>query len=129
MILRKSMSLLGIGSAQIDLVLLKKTYRPDEYINGHFLIKGGTVEQQIKRIECDLAMINHSTGLEQIIDTTIILTSRLIYSEESNKLPFTFKLPAFMPISSKEISYCFRTKLTFDEGVQSKDQDTIQIIQ
>ncbi|GAA3325820.1 hypothetical protein GCM10020331_059230 [Ectobacillus funiculus] len=35
------MSLLGIGSAQIDLVLLKKTYRPDEYINGHFLIKGG----------------------------------------------------------------------------------------
>lgn len=123
------MSLLGIGSAQIDLVLLKETYRPDEYINGYFLIKGGTVEQKIKRIDCDLIMINHSTGLEQVIDTTVILTSRLIYSEESNKLPFTFKLPASIPISSKEISYCFRTKLTFDEGVQSRDQDIIQIIQ
>ena len=123
------MSLLGIGSAQIDLVLLKETYRPDECINGYFLIKGGTVEQKIKRIECDLVMINHSTGLEQVIDTTVILTSRLIYSEESNKLPFTFKLPASIPISSKEVSYCFRTRLTFDEGVQSRDQDIIQIIQ
>lgn len=123
------MSLLGIGSAQIDLILSKETYRPDERINGYFLIKGGTIEQQLKRIDCDLVMINHSTGLEQIIDTTAILTSKLIYSEESNKLPFTFKLPASIPISTKEISYCFRTKLTFDEGVQSKDQDMIQIIQ
>lgn len=123
------MSLLGIGSAQIDLILPKETYRPDEHINGYFLIKGGTIEQQLKRIDCDLVMINHSTGLEQVIDTTVILTSRLIYSEESNKLPFTFKLPASIPISTKEISYCFRTKLTFDEGIQSKDQDIIQIIQ
>lgn len=128
MILRKSMSLLGIGSAQIDLILPKETYRPGEHIDGYFAIKGGTIEQQIKQIDCDLVMMDQAAGVETVIDTTVILTSKLIHSQELNKLPFTFKLPASIPVSTKEISYCFKTKLTFDEGVQSKDLDVIQIV-
>ncbi|GAA3325822.1 hypothetical protein GCM10020331_059240 [Ectobacillus funiculus] len=58
------------------------------------------------------------------------LTSRLIYSEESNKLPFTFKLPAFYAdFLKRDIVLFLEQNLLFDEGVQSKDQDTIQIIQ
>ena len=43
LILRKSLLLLGIGSAQIDLILPKNTYKSGECINGYFLIKGGTL--------------------------------------------------------------------------------------
>lgn len=129
MLLRKFMSRLGIGSARIDLILPKETYKPGEQINGYFLINGGTVEQKIKRIECELVMLDQSTGIEKVIDSATILSSRLILSEELNKISFTFNLPTSIRVSTEDISYNFKTKLTFDEGVESRDQDSIQIIQ
>ncbi|HLO11015.1 MAG TPA: sporulation protein [Pseudoneobacillus sp.] len=128
MILRKYMSLLGVGSARIDLILTNETFQPGEYINGIFLIKGGTIEQQIKRIDCDLMMKELTTGYEKVIDTTTVLTSKLIQAEEMNQISFTFKLPDFIQHSSEERSYYFRTRLTFNEGVKSKDQDVIIIL-
>jgi sporulation-control protein len=122
------MSLLGVGSANIDLVLPKDTYHRGELISGYFYIKGGTIEQKVKRIDCDLVMVNQSTGQEKIVDTAIILSTNVINSEECNKISFTFKLPETIPASTEEITYRFKTRLTFNEGVASNDQDFIQII-
>lgn len=122
------MSLLGVGAAKIDLILPKETYFPGEHIQGYFYINGGIIEQQLKRIECDLVMDDHSKGTETIVDSTTILTSQLIQSAEENKITFTFQLPGTVPVSSEEISYRFHTKLTFMEGVQSRDEDKITII-
>ncbi|MCR2821268.1 sporulation protein [Lederbergia panacisoli] len=127
MILRKCMSLLGIGSAQIDLILSKDTYKAGEYVNGYFLIKGGTIDQQLKRINCELIMNDQCKGIEKIMDIRTILTSKRIQSEELYEISFAFKLPTTIRDSSEEISYYFKTKLTFDEGVESKDQDDIYI--
>jgi sporulation-control protein len=122
------MSLLGVGSAIIDLILPKEAYRRGELINGYFNIKGGTIEQQLKRIDCDLVMLDQSTGSERVIDTATILSSTIINSEESNKVSFTFKLPENISASTEEISYRFKTRLIFNEGIESKDQDFIQVI-
>ncbi|MHC0039109.1 sporulation protein [Pseudoneobacillus sp. C159] len=127
MILRKYMSLLGIGSATIDLTLPNEHYKPGEIINGFFLIKGGTIEQQLQRIDCDLVMTDLTTGNEKVIDTTTIYTTKQIQAEERSQLSFTFKLPEELPCSTPERSYHFKTRLTFDEGVESKDQDVITI--
>lgn len=128
MILRKYMSLIGIGAATIDLTLPKKTYRAGEHIKGYFLIKGGIIDQKAKRIDCDLIMVEQSTGKEKTIDTSTIFTSRLIQAEEMHKISFSFEIPSSILTSTKEISYRFETKLTFSEGVTSKDQDIIHII-
>jgi sporulation-control protein len=129
MILRKYLSMLGIGAARIDLILPKESYSPGDYINGHFLVKGGTIEQQLKRIDCDLILTNPNTGIEKVVDTSMVLTSKWIESEESNKISFTFKLCEELPYSSDDRVYHFKTRLTFLEGgVESKDQDIIQII-
>ncbi|TYR80928.1 sporulation protein [Priestia megaterium] len=122
------MAMLGVGLAQIDLILPKKTYKSGECIKGYFLIKGGIINQEIKRIECDMIMINHHTGKEKIIDSTNILTSRLIQAEQYDKVAFTFKLPNTLVISDEQLSYRFQTRLTFDEGVESKDLDIIKIV-
>ncbi|MFC0273967.1 sporulation protein [Metabacillus herbersteinensis] len=129
MILRKYMSLLGIGSAQINLILQKETYKLGDPVHGYFLIKGGTIEQQIKRIDCDLVLSDQTTLIEKVIDTTTILTSTHIHSEEFKKIPFTFQLPASVPVSTQEVSYHFKTRLTFNKGVESRDRDIVQIIQ
>lgn len=127
LLLRKFMSLVGIGSAKIDLILDKETYMPGEHVKGYFLLNGGTIAQQLKRIDCDLVKVEN--GTESMVDATSILTSRSIESEASNKIPFSFKLPTSLPISTEEISYRFKTRLTFTEGVESVDQDIIQVVE
>ncbi|WP_338472784.1 sporulation protein [Niallia sp. XMNu-256] len=129
MILRKYMSLLGVGSAQINLILQKETYyKPGDPVHGYFLIKGGVIKQQLKRIDCDLVVSDQTTNEEKVIDATTILTSTLIHSGEFKKIPFSFQIPANALASTQEISYHFKTKLTFNEGVVSTDHDIIQVI-
>ncbi|WP_309090670.1 sporulation protein [Domibacillus sp.] len=128
MMLRKYMSLLGIGSAQIDLVLPKQTYRPGEQIEAYFLIQGGTIEQRINRIDCDLMLENHADETSKTIESRTILSSRTIAAEELNKVPFTFRLPEVLPVPGRDESYRFKTKLTFDQGTESVDQDWIKIV-
>ncbi len=128
MLLRKYMSLLGVGSAVIDLILPKDIYKRGELISGFFHLKGGTIEQQLKRIDSDLVLIDSEKAIEKVIDTATILSSKLINPEEVSKISFTFKLPEDIPASSDNISYRFKTRLTFNEGVESKDQDIIQVI-
>ncbi len=128
MLLRKYLSLLGVGSAKIDLILEKETYRPGDSVKGYFLITGGTIEQKIKQIDCDLVQTDKKQGIEKIIKTTSIQNSAIISSEESNKIPFVFQLPVTVSVSSKVISYRFTTRLTFYKGLESRDQDFIKII-
>ncbi|MED3691680.1 sporulation protein [Peribacillus butanolivorans] len=127
MILRKSLLLLGIGSAQIDLILPKNTYKSDELISGYFLIKGGTQEQRIRRIECDLIMDTHSTGMEDILKTSTILSSSEIDSGESNEIPFNFRLPTLKEPYKRGVSYRLKTRLILDKGIIGKDDDWIFI--
>lgn len=122
------MSLLGVGSAIIDLILPKETYKRGELIKGYFHLRGGTIEQQLKRIDSDLVVIDKETNTERVIDTATILSSKLINPEEASKISFTFKLPDDIPVSTERISYRFKTRLIFNEGVESKDQDLIQVI-
>ncbi|MBT2687153.1 sporulation protein [Bacillus sp. ISL-47] len=127
MILRKYMSMLGIGSAKIDLQLPKHEYTPGENVNGTFLIEGGTIDQQIKRIECDLVMITLTDEQEEVIDSATILTSQTIESEETNRMEFNFQLPENIPASTPERTFQFKTRLIFNEGVKSADLDKITI--
>ncbi len=122
------MALLGIGSAQIDLVLEKETYRAGEEVKGYFLIKGGTTIQQLKRIDCDLVLIDNEEKSEEIVDCITILTTNSIPADTINKIPFTFKLPNSTPASSGSLTYRFKTRLAFKEGVESFDQDAIRIV-
>lgn len=117
------MALIGIGSAQIDLILDKSTFQKGEVVRGHFIIEGGTIDQHINRIECDLVKTDFN-GEEQIIGNTTMLTSRSIQPEENNKIPFTYQLPS----SAYAGEFHFKTKMIFREGVKSVDSDPIKII-
>lgn len=128
MILRKYMSLLGIGSATIDLKLDQTRFQAGECVTGHFHILGGTIEQQLKRIECDLVMKNEDENNEVTLESTTIFTTQLIESQEENQMQFRFTLPIDLEKSSSVIKYRFKTKMVFDAGVKSEDQDLIYII-
>lgn len=128
MLLRKYMSLLGIGSARVDLVLEKESVHLGESIKGHFSINGGTVEQQIKRIECDLIKINISDESEEVVDSTTILSESCIESDDCKSIPFSFYISPTLTPTGQGISYRFTTRLIFQEGVMSNDQDLIKLL-
>jgi sporulation-control protein len=128
MLLRKYMTLLGIGSARVDLVLDKDNVKVGESVLGYFSINGGTIEQQIKRIECDLVKLNVTEETEEVVDSTTILSASLIKSEDNKKIPFSFYIPFTIVPSSAEINYRFKTRMIFQEGVKSIDQDIIEVL-
>ncbi|MCM3587407.1 sporulation protein [Mesobacillus maritimus] len=128
MLLRKYMSLLGIGSAQIDLVLEKDTYRAGETVKGVFHIKGGTIDQQLKRIECDLVRRDLLLEKDVVLHTATILTSSTIQADAVNEVLFSFKLPEDMEVSTETQSYRFSTRLYFTQGVASSDHDEIKVV-
>jgi len=128
MILRKYMALIGIGSAKIDLILEKVTYKPGEQVKGYFMVKGGTIEQQLRRIDCDFVRVNEdsSNEEEQVIDSITIFTTKNIEADVVSKIPFTFVLPQSLRTDC-DSDFCFKSKLTFNQGVESLDYDDINI--
>ena len=128
MLLRKYMSLMGVGSAQIDLVLEKDVLIPGESVNGKFLIKGGTVDQDLQLIECALVMVNLKSEAEKVLDTVTIDVPLRIQPNGDDDVPFTFLLPNDVPPSNKDISYHFKTKLVFKQGTESWDEDMIKVV-
>lgn len=129
MILRKYMALLGVGSARIDLILEKDTYEMGEQVKGVFVIKGGLIGQQLKRIECDLVMSEdvNTNRDEKIVDSITIFTTKYIESNAENHIPFTFRIPQSVH-SDSLVSYRFKSRMAFNEGVESLDHDVIKIL-
>ena len=130
MILRKYMALLGIGSAKIDLILEKDTYAWGEQVKGVIVVRGGLIEQQLKRIECDLVMSDTENQKvdEKVVDSITIYTTKHIESNAENHIPFIFRLPQSIH-SESLVSYRFKSRLAFKEGVESLDHDVIKILQ
>ncbi|GLY11862.1 sporulation protein [Bacillus badius] len=124
---KRLLSRLGIGSAKVDLILEKQEYSPGEKVTGHFLLIGGIIEQDVKRIDCHLMVLDKKNGSESILDSLTILSSRSIRPKEVEKIDFKFRLPENLEMSSSARSYQFKTKLHFDAGVANKDQDIIHV--
>jgi sporulation-control protein len=127
MLLRKYVSMFGVGAAKIDLVLPKATFYPGEPLNGYFLLEGGIVKQKLRRIDCDLVLVDKHSN-EKTIDTTTIYKSDELEPDETNKLNFVYRLPKQLKANENGDRYFFKTKLTFDKGVESQDEDWITVI-
>lgn len=120
------MALLGVGSAKIDLILEKDTYELGEQLKGVFVVKGGLIGQQLKRIECDLVMsVNEN---QEVVDAITIYTTKYIEPNAENHIPFTFRIPKSLYVNN-QVSYRFKSRLAFTEGVESLDHDAIKILQ
>ncbi|KSU62752.1 hypothetical protein AS034_11635 [[Bacillus] enclensis] len=127
MLLRKYASMLGVGSAKIDLILPKTEFYPGELLHGYFVLKGGIVKQKVRRIDCDLIMVDKQST-EKVIDSTTIYRSEDLAPDETNRLNFVYRIPKTLQTGKNGIRYLFKTKLTFDKGVESLDEDWIVVV-
>ncbi|ALC89564.1 hypothetical protein AM500_07045 [Bacillus sp. FJAT-18017] len=128
MLLRKYLAYAGIGSASIDLVLEKTEFKPGDVVNGFYSIKGGIVERKLKRIDCDINVDGDTEGMEDVLDSITILTSKVIPPDTTKNLPFSFRIPESLESNAKGKKICFKTILSFDKGIKTTDYDYITII-
>ncbi|MBA4494001.1 sporulation protein [Paenactinomyces guangxiensis] len=127
---KKFMAQLGKGAAQVDLVLDKEEYTLGEQVNGELLIQGGTVEQDINKIDIDLFMSAHVGEQEHsvLIHRFEFHDSFKIQPSERKTLPFSYQLPKNLLLSGYSVSYYFITHLDIAAGVDSTDRDPIIVI-
>lgn len=127
---KKLLSKLGIGSANINLMLHHSQVRLGETISGEFFIEGGTVEQHINKIDVELRLTLNQNGQVQTktVATIPVASSFTIQSGERKVLPFTFELPKSLPVSRHSVHYTFVTRLDIAGGVDHLDEDAVQIL-
>lgn len=130
----KILASVGIGAATVDTKLYKSTYTVGEQISGVVEIIGGNTEQHIDAIYLSL-----HTNFEREIDdkkvTDTATLSRILINEpftiganEKREIPFTFALPAIVPMTLGKTRVWIHTGLDIKNAVDPTDQDFIEIV-
>lgn len=127
---KKFLAKLGKGSAQVDLVLKNNQFQSGDLIEGELIVQGGTVEQEINKIEVDLYLYVRVKTQEYTYKILSIpfLQPFKIQPSERKSLPVQAHLPDNLPLSSYTVHYFFVTNLDIAGGVDSSDRDYIEVV-
>jgi len=127
---KRVLAKLGVGSAQVNLVLDKDEYRLGDTVEGQLLVEGGNVEQYIRKIDVDLVLevqvkerlFSHTVERASFHDSFYVAPS------EKKVLPFTFTLPHNLLISGNSVRYQFVTRLDIADGLDHSDRDPLRVL-
>ncbi|WP_168188665.1 sporulation protein [Thermoflavimicrobium daqui] len=121
---------LGHGGAKVDFVLDKSDYALGDSLRGELIVQGGTVEQQINRIDIELVMsIYHKDHYyTQTVGKIPFHTPFKIQPEERKSIPVSYVFPMNLLLSSSSISYYFVSHLDIAGAVDSSDKDFVQVL-
>lgn len=127
---KKMLASFGKGSATVDLVLSSSKVALGSQIEGYLLVQGGIVDQTINKIEVQFYMelVTHGKSYPYLLALIPFEPSFVIKAGEQKKIPFRLPLPTDLPLSSKMVRYYFLTHLDIASGIDSSDQDPIEII-
>lgn len=126
---------LGIGSAKVDLILPKETFRSGEGFTGKLIIASGDLEQEIDHIYLNL-IIEYQVEVKdqkqyqsKVLDTKAI-TGKLVLTPESanHELTFSYQIPSGIPMSTNKCKYRFQLGLDIKNAIDPKDIEHIRIL-
>lgn len=130
---RKILSSVGIGGAEVNTVISQSSVRIGEDIQGVVNIIGGSVEQNISRVEVELKTEyikevddrkerRIATLVKLVVDRDIVVTPN-----EKKQIPFTFRVPYHTPISMNRRNVWVETELEIPLAVDPEDRDYVEI--
>lgn len=129
MVFKRIMAKLGKGGAQVDLVLNKEQYQLGETVKGELVIRGGTIPQEINKINIDF-MVQIKKG-EQVhihrIERFSFDIQFVVHPLEKKIFPFEYTLSENLLLSGYAVSYFFVTHLDIVAGIDYFDRDAIII--
>ncbi|MBH8596550.1 sporulation protein [Thermoactinomyces sp. CICC 10523] len=124
------MARLGHGAAKVDLILEQNRFAPGDPVAGKVLIKGGSVEQRINKIDVRFMLSIYAKGHVHThpVASVPFYQSFVIRPGEQKELPFHFQLPGNLLVTGQSVSYYFDTQLDLAGAVDQSDRDYIEIV-
>lgn len=125
----KWMAQMGIGSAKVDSKIEQWQFQPGQTVTGDVCIRGGQSSQVVDDIVLDLTTqyLKNGKKEEYIFKRFALSEKLLIEPEKDRKIPFEFKLPTDLPISTGRFPIYLKTVLDVPFAVDPTDRDRLEI--
>jgi sporulation-control protein len=129
---KKILHKLGIGSAEVNLVLHNEHVRVGDEVTGVLIVKGGNADTQVDAIRVELeqrALVekdDHTHELHNVVHAVTVATGLIVKPGEERTFPFRFEVPG-VPQSSRFVRYGFNTRLDIPGAVDKHDFDEVII--
>lgn len=130
---KRMLASVGIGAAQVDLMLHQDEVNAGDMISGVVRIQGGRVDQQID----DVYAFVMTRYLKEQNDTKIQVEAAVakfqltgkftVEAEQVYEFPVSFELPAITPVTRGRTPVWIQTGLDIKEAIDPKDTDQLQV--
>ncbi|RAP74200.1 sporulation protein [Paenibacillus montanisoli] len=130
---KRMLASVGIGAAQVDLMLHEDVVHAGDTISGVVRIQGGRVDQQVDDVYAYvmtryLKEQNDSKIEHEATVAKFRLTGKfMVKAEQVYEFPVSFQLPSNTPISMGRTPIWIQTGLDIKEAVDPKDHDRLQV--
>lgn len=129
----KMLARVGVGAAQIDTVLEKNEYHPNEEIKGTIHVEGGNVDQEVGHIYIEVMTQyvqetnNSKSHVNYMISKHTVAENIFVASEQKIEIPFSFILPPQTPLTLGKEKVWLHTGLDIEMSLDPNDQDYIVV--
>ncbi len=139
---KKALSRIGIGAAKVDCQPDQSAITAGETLTGTILVVGGSVEQDINKVEVVLCCnyFDETTRTDSDGDTETIEVEKTakiasvqldyisrIEPERTVRIPFELVIPKYTPITAGRSRVWLETALDIDYAIDQHDKDHLKV--
>ncbi|MBD0383581.1 sporulation protein [Paenibacillus sedimenti] len=132
-IFKKMLATVGIGAAQVDMLIDDSSIAAGDLLEGVVRIQGGRVDQQVDDVYAYVMTTytkeQNDTKVEQeaAIAKFLLAGKFTVEAEQTYEFPFSFKLPETTPVTMGRTPVWIQTGLDIKEAFDPKDQDRVKV--
>ncbi|MEF3307797.1 sporulation protein [Paenibacillus sp. GYB004] len=130
---KRILASVGLGSAQVDLMLQRNVARAGDTIRGVVRIQGGRVDQQVDDVYAFVMtrylkeQNDRKTEVEAAVSKFLLTGKFIVQAEQVYEFPVSFQLPVAMPVTMGRTPVWIQTGLDIKDAVDPNDQDALQV--
>lgn len=130
---KRMLASVGIGAAQVNLMLHEDVVNAGDTLSGVVRIQGGRVDQQVDDVYAFVMtrylneMNDRKTEVDAEVGKFLLAGKFTVEAEQVYEFPVSFQLPAITPATMGRTPVWIQTGLDIKESVDPKDRDPIHV--
>ncbi|MFC3773351.1 sporulation protein [Paenibacillus sp. GCM10012303] len=130
---KRMLASVGIGAAQVNLMLHQDVVNAGDTISGVVRIEGGRVDQQVDDVYAFVMtrylneMNDRKTEVDAEVGKFLLAGKFTVEAGQVYEFPVSFQLPAITPATMGRTPVWIQTGLGIKEAVDPKDRDSLQV--
>lgn len=123
---KKLLTTIGIGGTKVDTILDTETLQAGEEVTGRVFIKGGSADQEIKRLMI-YTMVEMGDEIFTVCETHIADNIR-VKAKEEFEIDFNYILPVDTPPTFEYCQHWLHTDADIKRASDSSDRDYVEVL-